>query len=95
MDKNEKAGVTVRIYESTAKNIEKWKGNSSIGLFIDNAVNYYIKSLDNGDDLNQIRKAIDVINERQTTNLGLLCEVLRQAGILNGNGEIEFIKKSK
>ena len=93
MDKNEKACITVRIYESTAKNIEKWKGNSPMGLFIDNAVSYYIKSLDNGDDITQIRKSIELINERQTTNLGLLCEVLRQAGILNGNGEIDFIKK--
>lgn len=93
MDKNEKATVTVRIYESTAKNIEKWKENAPMGLFIDNAVSYYIKSLDNGDDMTQIRKSLELINERQTTNLGLLCEVLRQAGILNGNGEIDFIKK--
>lgn len=92
--KNEKATVTVRIFESTSKAIEKWKGMNSVGVFIDDAVSHYIKSLDMDDTLTQIKKDLDVINERQSTNLGLLCEVLRQAGILNGNGEINFEKKN-
>lgn len=90
---NEKTDRSIKVYESTYDLMNKHKGKRSLALFIDDAVNYYIKSMDNGDDITQIKKAIEVINERQTTNLGLLCEVLRQAGILNGNGEIEFKKQ--
>lgn len=91
-NKTEKVGRAVRLYDSTFNTILKWKGNESIGGFIDSAVKCYVRTLDNGDELTKIRKEIELINERQTTNLGLLCEVLRQAGILNGNGEIDFPK---
>jgi hypothetical protein len=93
MDKNELASKSVKIFESTYELGEKYKGKRTFSLFIDDAVNFYVKSLQEGDPLNKIAKDIEFINERQATNLGLLCEVLRQAGVLNGNGEINFPKK--
>lgn len=94
-EKTEKTVTTVRIFESTATLIDKWKGDLTIGQFIGNAVKSYIRhELDNGDDLLKIFRAIDQINDRQATNLGLLCEVLRQEGILNGNGEVSASKKN-
>ena len=89
----EKTAKTVRIYESTANEIEKWRGNKSAGLFIDVAVKFYVKSFNEDEELVKIRKDIELILERTATSLGLQCEVLRQAGILNGNGEINFTKQ--
>lgn len=91
---NENAATTVRIYETTNQLVNKWRGKSSTGVFIDNAVKSYIRhELDNGDDIMKIRQALDELKQNSQTNLGLLCEVLRQAGILNGNGEVSFPKK--
>ena len=95
MSRNEKASISVRIFDSTFQDILKWKGNNTVGVFIESAVEYYIKSLDCGDALSQIKKSLDEINETQATLLGLSCEVLRQAGILNGNGEVQFIKPAE
>lgn len=82
----------VKVYESTYDLIVKNRGDKSAIQFIDEAVRFYIRSFDEEDPLTKINKTLDLINERQATNLGLLCEVLRQARILNGNGEIEFKK---
>ena len=90
MDVTEKTSRPVKIFDSTYNLINKNKGNRTVSLYIDDAVRYYAKAMDNGDDITQIKKSIEVINDRQATNLGLLCEVLRQAKILNGNGEINF-----
>lgn len=90
MDKNEKAGVTVRVYESTMNKINQWKGKLPIGLFIDNAVGFYVEFLENEDAIHKISQDIKTIEENQRASLGLLCEVLKQAGILNGNDEIQF-----
>lgn len=94
MDKNEKTAVTVRIYDSTSQLINKYRDKASVGLFIKNAVEYYVKSFDKEDDINKIQKDIEDIKHAQRTNLGLLCEVLKQAGVLDGNGEIEFVKRT-
>lgn len=89
MDKNEKAAVTVRIYDSTLQSINKWKGNSPIGLFIDNAVECYVKSLTKTDDIaKQIKQDINEIQNSQKITLGLLCEVLKQNGVLDAGGDI-------
>lgn len=93
METNEKTSVTVRIFESTDTLIKKHRERKSAGAFIDEAVRYYVAHcIDNGDDLKRIRESLDEMKQTEQTNLGLLCEVLRQAGILNGNGEISFKK---
>lgn len=93
MEANEKTAVTVRIFDSTDKLIKKYRDKKSAGVFIDDAVRYYVAhSIENGDDLARIREAIEQIRQTSQTNLGLLCEVLHQAGILNGNGEVSFKK---
>ena len=94
MNSSEKTARPIKVFESTYATMEKFRGKRSFSVFVDDAVNFYVKSLDEGDPYTRIVKAIELINERQSTNLGLLCEVLRQAGILNGNGEVEF-KKSE
>lgn len=94
METNEKTAVTVRIFDSTDKIIKEYRGRKSAGMFIDEAVRYYVAhSIDNGDDLKQIKESLEQIRQTGQTNLGLLCEVLHQAGILNGNGEISFKKE--
>lgn len=96
METNEKTAVTVRIFDSTDKAIKKYRGRRSAGVFIDEAVRYYIAhNVDNGDDLARIRESLEQLRQTSQTNLGLLCEVLHQAGILNGNGEISFKKGDK
>ncbi len=90
MDKNEKAGVTVRIYESTLQKINRRKGNSPIGLFIDNAIEHYCKYLDNEKLIDKLEHDIEHIKSNQKISLGLLCEVLKQAGILDSGGEIKL-----
>lgn len=92
MEPTEKTERPIKIFNSTYNLMNQHKGKRSLALFIDDAVTYYVRAMDNGDDITQIKKSIEVINERQATNLGLLCEVLRQAEILNGNGEINFKK---
>lgn len=95
MQTNEKTTTTVRIFESTSKLIQKYRGNKSAGVFVAEAVKFYIAhQIDNGDELYRIRTALEEMKQTEQTNLGLLCEVLRQAGILNGNGEISFKKES-
>jgi hypothetical protein len=89
---NEKSSKPVKVFESTYDLILKYSGNKTAVQFIDEAVRFYVRSIDEGDPLFKINKTLDLISERQSTNLGLLCEVLRQAGILNGNGEITFTK---
>ena len=89
---NEKSSKPVKVFESTYDLILRYSGNKTAVQFIDDAVKYYVRSIDEGDPLCKINKQLELINERQATNLGLLCEVLRQAGILNGNGEINFTK---
>ena len=88
----EKSSKPVKVFESTYDLILRHRGDKTAVQFIDEAVRYYVRSIDEGDPLCKINKQLDLINERQATNLGLLCEVLRQAGILNGNGEINFTK---
>lgn len=83
----------VQIYETTFNNINTCKGDCNIATFIDMAVSYYIKHKDDSSDYKQIQKKLSLIHETLKTNLGLSCEVLRQAGILNGNGEVSFVKK--
>lgn len=83
----------VQLYMGTYDTINKHKGEKNIATFIDDAVNYYIMSDGNQSELKKINERLAVISERQDTILGLNCEVLRQAGILNGNGEIDFLKK--
>ena len=90
--KTEKAQKTVNIYPSTYSAIIQNKGDWQISVFIDAAVKHYIKCLDDDSDLNKINAQITEIRDAVRTNLGLCCEVLRQAGILNGNGEVTFSK---
>lgn len=90
--KTEKTGKVISLYPSTYDLIVKNKGDLQIATFIDSAVKHYIKTMDDTSDINKIYKEIDEIRDAVRTNLGLSCEVLKQAGILNGNGEIKFSK---
>lgn len=90
--KTEKTGKVISLYPSTYNLIVKNKGDLQIATFIDSAVKHYIKTIDDTSDLNKIYKEIDEIRDTVRTNLGLSCEVLKQAGILNGNGEVKFTK---
>jgi hypothetical protein len=90
--KTEKTGKVISLYPSTYELIVKNKGDLQIATFIDSAVKHYIKTMDDTSDINKIYKEIDEIRDAVRTNLGLSCEVLKQAGILNGNGEIKFSK---
>lgn len=84
----------VQIFSATHETIDKNKGDRSIATFIDDAVNFYVRSFDDETALNKINQKLDSIDNTVKTNLGLNCEVLRQAGILNGNGEISALKKN-
>ena len=88
----EKSSKPVKVFESTYDLILRHRGDKTAVQFIDEAVRYYVRTIDEGDPLFKINKTLELMSERQSTNLGLLCEVLRQAGILNGNGEINFTK---
>ena len=90
--KTEKTGKVISLYPSTYDLIVKNKGDLQIATFIDSAVKHYIKTIDDTSDLNKIYKEIDEIRDTVRTNLGLCCEVLKQAGILNGNGDVKFTK---
>lgn len=90
--KTEKTGKVISLYPSTYELIVKNKGDLQIATFIDSAVKHYIKTMDDTSDINKIYKEIDEIRDAVRTNLGLSCEVLKQAGILNGNGEVKFTK---
>ena len=92
---NENPSRAVKVFESTIDLINKHKGKLTYPLYIDEAVNYYVRSMDEGDPFTRIMKAVEEIKQTQSTNLGLLCEVLRQAGILNGNGEITPLSKKQ
>ena len=82
---------SAQIYTSTYKSILQHKGDRSIATYIDDAVNYYIMTRGKGSELARINENIAALKETQKTILGVNCEVL-QAGILNGNGEIDFLK---
>ncbi len=88
----EKSSKPMKVFESTYDLIQRHRGDKTAVQFVDEAVRFYVRTIDEGDPLFKINKQLETINERQTTNLGLLCEVLRQAGILNGNGEVNFTK---
>lgn len=90
--KTEKAQKTVNIYPSTYNLIVQNKGDWNLSVFIDAAVKCYVKNMNDDSDINKIYKEIDEIRDAVRTNLGLSCEVLKQAGILNGNGEVKFTK---
>jgi hypothetical protein len=91
--KTEKTSKVIKLYPSTYDLIVTNKGDLQIATFIDNAVRHYLKTIDDSSDMNKILKNIEEIRDAVRTNLGLNCEVLKQAGILNGNGEINFSKK--
>jgi hypothetical protein len=78
------------LYESTYDTINCNKGDKNIATFIDDAVNYYIRFAKDQSELVKINEKLSLIKDTQNTILGLNCEVLRQAKILNGNGEIMF-----
>lgn len=82
----------VQLYPETYDTINKNRGNKTIAIFIDDAVNYYIRSFEESSELKKINDNLNAMKDTQNTILGLNCEVLRQAGILNGNGEITFKK---
>ena len=90
--KTEKTGKVISLYPSTYDLIIRHKGDLQIATFIDSAVKHYIKTMDDSSDMNKILKNIEEIRDAVRTKLGLSCEVLKQAGILNGNGEVEFKK---
>lgn len=92
MEKTEKATKVINIYQSTYDLIISNKKDWQITTFIDAAVRHYVKSMNDDSDINKIYKEIDEIRDAVRTNLGLSCEVLKQAGILNGNGEVKFTK---
>lgn len=92
MEKTEKANKVINIYQSTYDLIIDNKKDWQITTFIDAAVRHYVKCMNDDSDINKIYKEIDEIRDAVRTNLGLSCEVLKQAGILNGNGEVKFTK---
>ena len=51
--------------------------------------------MNDNSDMNKILVQISEMRDAVRTNLGLSCEVLKQAGILNGNGEINFTKPTE
>lgn len=92
--KTEKTIKTVNIYQSTYDTIIANKKDYQISVFIDLAVKHYVKTMNDSSEINQILTQITDIRDAVRTSLGLSCEVLKQAGILNGNGEINFLKKN-
>lgn len=92
-NKTEKTQKTVSLYQSTYDLIIQNKGDWQISNFVDAAVKHYVKCMNDDSDINKIYKNIEEIRDAVRTNLGLNCEVLKQAGILNGNGEIEWCEK--
>ncbi len=86
---------SVAIFESTYDAINKNKGDTNIAAFIDIVVDYYLKHINDDSEYKKINEKLESIHQTVKTNLGLNCEVLHQAGILNGNGEVTFEKKSK
>ncbi len=93
-NKTEKTQKTVSLYQSTYDLIIQNKGDWQISNFVDAAVKHYVKWMNDDSDINKIYKNIEEIRDAVRTNLGLNCEVLKQAGILNGNGEIEWCEKN-
>lgn len=85
---------SAQLYSKTFETINKNRGEKNIATFIDDAVNYYVMANSERRDISSIRESIDSIRETQRTILGLNCEMLRQAGILNGNGEMNVLKRS-
>ena len=83
----------IQLWESTHTLINENRKEKTISAFIDEAVKHYIAFSDNSSVLRKIYEKLDSIDNTTKTNLGLNCEVLQLAGILNGNGEITPIKK--
>lgn len=94
VNKFEKVKKNIAIFPSTYDLIMKNKDEWPISVFIDVAVKNYIKTMNDSSDMNKILKNIEEMRDAVRTNLGLSCEVLKQAGVLNGNGEIQFSKKA-
>lgn len=92
--KTEKALKCVNLYPSTYELIINNKKDWQITTFIDAAVRHYVKTMDDDSEIKKIQEQMSEISDVVKTNLGLNCEVLRQAGILNGNGEIKFTKQN-
>lgn len=82
----------VQIYESTFNDINAHKGDNNIASFIDLAVSYYISHKDDASEYKKINEKLADIHGTLKTVLGVNCEVLKQAGILDGNGTITFPK---
>lgn len=85
---------SAQLYSKTFETINKNRGEKNIATFIDDAVNYYVMANSDRRDIASIKESIETIRETQRTILGLNCEMLRQAGILNGNGEMDVLKRS-
>ena len=83
----------VQLYTGTYDTINRHRGDKTIAIFIDDAVNYYVRSFGDNSELKNINENLTAMKDTQNTILGLNCEVLRQAGILNGNGEVTCTKK--
>lgn len=83
-----------QLYSKTFDIINQNRGEKNIATFIDDAVNYYVMANSDRRDIAKIKESLDSIRETQRTILGLNCEMLRQAGILNGNGEMDVLKRS-
>lgn len=86
---------SAQLYARTFEAINRNRGEKNIATFIDDAVNHYIMASSEKNDIARIKESLESIRETQRTILGLNCEMLRQAGILNGNGEMDVLKRTK
>lgn len=86
---------SAQLYSKTFDTINRHRGEKNIATFIDDAVNHYVMARSDKSEMTKIRESLDSIRETQRTILGLNCEMLRQAGILNGNGEMDVLKRNR
>lgn len=93
VNKTEKTQKNINIYPSTYELIVNNKKEYNIAVFIDIAVKHYLKTINDDSDMNKILKNVEEMRDAVRTNLGLSCEVLKQLGVLNGNGELQVPKK--
>lgn len=93
VNKTEKTQKNINIYPSTYELIVNNKKEYNIAVFIDIAVKHYLKTINDDSDMNKILKNVEEMRDAVRTNLGLSCEVLKQLGVLNGNGELQIPKK--
>lgn len=94
VNKTEKTQKNINIYPSTYELIVNNKKEYNIAVFIDIAVKHYLKTINDDSDMNKILKNVEEMRDAVRTNLGLSCEVLKQLGVLNGNGELQIPKKN-